>query len=508
MSVEKFYKDTFILTVSNIFTGILGFIFTIILSRRLGTEGLGLYGLITPIYGLLLCLVADGLVTAISKTSAVYFGKKDYKNLRRTVSTTFSFILFYSFTIAFIVLINSSFISRYIIKDARSSLALAILCPAIVFVPLSAIMKGYYYGTGKFKIAAAIDIFEKFIRVLVFISITGVLALQSIKSNVSAAFCALTIGEAISFSLLYFFFKRLNRQSVVTVSRIQSRPQLLVNVLKISLPLCLSGIVTSILAACTALILPRRLMHAGFQYHTALSLIGKFNGMSLTITCLPLIIIGSLSTVLVPDLSVSLSSKKYADTEKRISQVFKIALLTGVSSFIIIQSMPDILGRLFYNRPDLGGYISFASISTFLVFISSPTYGILNGLGKQKTLLRNSILTSVLELVSTYILAGIPSVNIYAVGITIIISSIVSIILNTYEIRKLCPIKMPVKEVVSCFASGILIYLTLKTIGKWLPDSLMIFKGMIIGGVGLTLILYFNGLLNRITSQIFKKSAH
>ena len=59
MHVDKFYKDSFILTLSNMVTGIIAFVFSLILSRELGAEGLGLYGLVMPIYGLLLCITSD-----------------------------------------------------------------------------------------------------------------------------------------------------------------------------------------------------------------------------------------------------------------------------------------------------------------------------------------------------------------------------------------------------------------------------------------------------------------
>lgn len=160
MSIDIFYKNSFILTAANLVTGIIGFIFSILLSRELGAEGLGLYSLIMPVYGLLLCLTSDGLVTAISKISAIYFKKKDFRNLNLTISIAFSFILFWSLLIAIITFISSSFIGTYIVKDTRGINALKIICPALLFVALSAIFKGYFYGIGQYKITSLIDMLE------------------------------------------------------------------------------------------------------------------------------------------------------------------------------------------------------------------------------------------------------------------------------------------------------------------------------------------------------------
>ena len=67
MGKDTFYRDTFVLTLSNLAMGVLRFMFSIILSRQLGPEGLGLYGLIMPIYDLFCCLVCGGIIAAISR---------------------------------------------------------------------------------------------------------------------------------------------------------------------------------------------------------------------------------------------------------------------------------------------------------------------------------------------------------------------------------------------------------------------------------------------------------
>ena len=72
MENRNFYKKSFILSSSNILTGILGFIFSIILSKELGAEALGLYGLLMPIYNLFICLMCVGILAAISMLTSIY----------------------------------------------------------------------------------------------------------------------------------------------------------------------------------------------------------------------------------------------------------------------------------------------------------------------------------------------------------------------------------------------------------------------------------------------------
>jgi stage V sporulation protein B len=478
MPIDRFYKNSFILTASNLVTVIIGFIFSILLSRELGAEGLGLYGLIMPIYGLLLCLTSEGLVTAISRISTIYFSRKDFKNLNKTVSVTFSIILIWSVLITVIAFFSSSMIGTYIVKDKRCIESLRIICPALLFVALSAIFKGYFYGIGQYKITSFIDMLEKLFRVVILYSIIAIFSFHTISSTVAAACFTLVMGEFISFTLLYAFYKKYRKKYNGIGKRPQRRLQLLFNVLVISGPLCLNGFASSILNTISTLIIPQRLMYAGFSYNAALSLIGKFSGMALNITYLPFVLISSMMTVLVPDLSLSQSKNDFWAMDERIMKVLKFALLVGIATLVIIQAIPDLLGRLFYNRIDLGGFIKFASITSAVTYLSSPTFGILNGLGKQKIILRNSLIISIQSLVLVYLFTGIPKLNIYGCGIAMAITSLTAFTLNIYEIKKITQLSLPVSEIIFYMLIGVFSFFVLKIFCNVLSDSLPVLKAI------------------------------
>ena len=168
-------------------------------------------------------------------------------------------------------------------------------------------------------------------------------------------------------------------------------------------PLCINGLITTLLSTLTTLIIPRRLIKSGLNYTQALSVIGKFNGMALNIVLFPLIIISSISTLLIPDLSKSISKNEIKSAEKRIREVIKISFILGLATMVICFVIPDELSYMFYKRTDLGSYIWFASIVTPVFFISITTYSILNGLGKQNKILLNSLICSIIEILIIYL---------------------------------------------------------------------------------------------------------
>lgn len=496
MGLDKFYKNSAILTMSNFITGFIGFAFSIILSKKLGAEGLGLYGLIMPVYSLLLCVTTDGIVTAISKTCAVYNSKRDYRNLHRTVKVAVGFIGMWSIGVAIIVFFNASNIATFFIKDERAVDALRILCPALVFVPMSAIIKGFFYGFEKFPIPASIDILEKCIRVTILLAVMAVLAIKNVKGAVTVAYLALAVGELISLLMLSTAFRLFSRKLVPIKTKVKNPLQLLADILVISLPLCVNGVLSSILYTASTLILPRRLISTGMTYDNALELIGKFIGMSLTTVNLPFIIVGSMMTVLIPDMSLSLSKKDLWSTEKRISQVLRISFLVGLGTLVVSLCLPQKLGMLFYGRNDLGNMIMIAGLCNFISYASSATFGILNGLSKQNVNLRNSIIVSVEGLVLVFILTGIPSLNIYGYGISIAITAITGLILNLYEIGKDCEIRFSFSKAIVFTLFGAIGYFTVKLISGLIPDNLIVFNVLFSTGICFLIIFYLSKFYN------------
>lgn len=499
--VDKFYKDSFILTLSNMVTGIIGFIFSIVLSRELGAEGVGLYGLIMPIYGLLLCITCEGLITAISRISAVYYSRKDSKNLNKTLSTVFVFVILWAACVAFLVLLCNKGIAIHIVRDARAAEALMMLSPAILFIPISAVIKGYFYGLGKYKVTASVDIVEKLFRVIILLSTITILTPHSVGKTVAIAYFALAAGELVSLILLFICYKI--QKSVISGNsgREKSRIQLLFDVFVISAPLCLNGILSSVISSVSTLVLPRRLVVSGFTYREALALIGRFGGMALNISFLPYIIIGSMLTVLVPELSLHIGRKDFWSAEVRIAQVLKLACAIGISTAIVCLTLPNTLGQLFYQRNDLGNMIRFSAPICLISFVSSPTFGILNALGKQNILLKNSLIISLESLVLIIVLPGIPALNIYGYGLSMILTSATALLINIIEIRKICEIKIDLQDVITLILTAAAAYLVTGVAGRLLFEAAPAIKAAVIVVTSFGTILGLSGLFLNYKSQ-------
>ena len=496
MRKDNFAKNSFLLTASNITTGILGFIFSIYLSKTLGSVGMGLYSLIMPIYNLFICLMTAGIIAAISQISAVYTAKGEMNNLTKTVRSVAFFNIIWAVIIGIIVFFLAPFISKYGVNDIRTVNAIRVTCPAMVFIALSNILKGYFFGVSKIAIPSFIDILEKAMRIITIGLLVFMFNATTLTSLVTLAYISLAIGELQSLLLLYIYYRYVCGTTPKTSEKPERRSQLLFNVLIISLPLCINGFLGNIFGTISTLIVPHRLVAAGFESSVALGMIGKFTGMAFAIIGFPMIVIGSINSLIIPDLSQTLSRGEYYNASIRIKKVLKIAFLLGLATTIICNIIPDSLGIMFFSRDDLGQYIRIGSLCAPIFFTASCTFGILNGLNKQGVILRNCLITAALELVCLYIFIGIPSINILGYALTLFITSTVTLIINMYEVKKHLELNLSKYNIAIFSLLAILTFLFLNIISKTILSDLFIIKNLIIilGTFAIFAVLSFFGI--------------
>ncbi|HBM79677.1 MAG: stage V sporulation protein B [Clostridiales bacterium] len=501
MKKLTFAQNTLLLLISNIATGSLSFFFSIILSREIGAHGVGLYHMVMPTYSFFICFTCGGTATAISKIVAEKISKNNTRELFKSITASIAFFSSWSIFVSIFVVIFAPYISMSILKDERTYLAILMYIPAIIFITIGSILKGYFYGVQNSSAPAVIDIFEKFIRVVVLLALSEHLRKYGIKYQVAGAVLAMTAGEVTSTTLLYIAYK-VSSSSVKTLT---GKPdnvfQIMADVFKVSLPLCVNGFFSTMLGTFIAAMAPRRLQAAGFAKETALALYGKVSGMGLTIVMFPAIIIGAISIMLVPVISEASESRNTSAVNKRIYSVIKLAAVVAAVSAGLFFSMPKELGMMFYSRDDLGNIIFSLSFGLMASYIESTMFGILNGLGKQGILLRNTIILSIIDITILYIFLAVSKINIYAYAIDFAISPLVGCILNYTSIARITGIYMDFREIVLfplliSFAEIIIIN-KLKSYMAFGNISTLI---LLFTGIAVYLLLYF------ILSPVFKRA--
>ena len=155
-------KGTFILSAAGILTRLIGFYYRIFLSNTIGAEGIGLYQMIFPMYGLCISFAVTGIQMAISKFTAEA-ARTDPQKTFGILKAGLYLSFFLSVFISILLYVSSDFIASCIISDARCGHLLKLSAFAIPFCSIHGCIIGYFLGKSRTVIPAAAQLGEHLI---------------------------------------------------------------------------------------------------------------------------------------------------------------------------------------------------------------------------------------------------------------------------------------------------------------------------------------------------------
>lgn len=164
MKKSKFFKSTLILVIGGFITKLLSMLIKIVMTRIIGTEGIGLYMLINPTFILFIAIAILGMPTAISKL--VSEDKNNNKNL--VFSSVFISILI-NIVLFIAILFSSRFISNNLLHEPRTYYSIICIGFVLPFISISSILRGYFFGRQKMFPHVISNVFEDIIRLITII---------------------------------------------------------------------------------------------------------------------------------------------------------------------------------------------------------------------------------------------------------------------------------------------------------------------------------------------------
>jgi stage V sporulation protein B len=441
MVKTNFFNKTSILISSNMISGILVFTFTLILSRELGSKAMGLYQLIMPLYTILIFVTGGGISVAMSRIGAEKKAEGRIVELYRIVKVVCFMEILWSIIVVGAVMVLAEFLSKEILADSRTYISILFFCPGLIFTSISSTYRGTYFGIQKVLAPAIIEIVEKSIKIILMYMTVSIIKKMSMEYAVDAVFLSLSFGEFVSFilfSITFAFYKRSNHG----YGDCDNDLQLLYNVIKITLPISLEGIISAVFSTLTAIIIPKRLGNIGINYEDALGFLGRLQGMAINIAFFPMLIITSFNMLLIPNISSAIIKGHKVTLKYRINSAIEIAAAISFLTTAVILCDPIGIGLYFYNDQYVGKLLLVIVPALPIVYIELASYAILNGLGQHTRLLRNSIIVQTIDIILLYIFIGIKEFNIYGYVVNMTVSALIGIYINYKLIIKVSVIKI------------------------------------------------------------------
>lgn len=392
MKKSNFVKSTIILIIGGFFTKILGMIIKVVLTRKIGTTGIGIYMMIMPTYTLLISLAQLGFPVAISKLVA-----EDKYNNKKLVLGLIPISLFINMVIIILLFIFSGFISINLLHEERTYLGLISIGFVLPFVSISSILRGYMFGKERMLPHIISNIIEDFIRLLLIIFVTPLILPKGIEYTVSFIILIAILSE-LSTIIIFMFCLPKN----IHVREFKPDKKSVKNVLSISLPTTGSRIIGSIGYFFEPIILSFVLINTGYSNDFIINEYGVLNGYVMPLLLLPSFFTMAISQALIPIISKSFSNKNYKYTKNKIKQAIFFSLLVGIPATIIFFFFPNIPLNLLYNT-DLGiDYIRFLAPICLLHYIQAPIVSSLQAMGKAKIAMKGTLYGMIIRTITLF----------------------------------------------------------------------------------------------------------
>lgn len=438
---ENIFASAAVLTVISFLIKGEGMIFRSYLSARIGSEGMGLYQLIMSVYSLFATFATSGFTVAVSRLVSekrnVYSEKEGDATGRRILSMGICIAVSVSLFASILLMGFSPFIAKHVLKDYRTAKPLFILGFSMVFMAVSACLKGYLLGTGQIYKPSAVSLFEQTVKisVTVFFFKTFLMGEQSLERFCIGIVFGLTLGEFSSFVLLVFmyFFGKSKEASVLPM---ESRRQSLYSVGRVTLPIAGSAYTSNLLHTVESILIPAMLEISMGSKSDALSVFGIIRGMAIPALFFPFSFLSAVVSVAIPQIS---GTTEKEERNSKIHKIMKTVTVYSIPAGSIFFFFSKDIAQLLYGSTESAYAIKILATVTPFMYIETVSDGLLKSIGEESKVFKYGLYNSTLRLLS--ILLFMRSTGEIGYIVLLIISNTFSFLLCYGRLKKVSGMK-------------------------------------------------------------------
>lgn len=428
MYKSKFIRSTIILMIGGLITKILGMLIKIVMTRLIGTEGIGIYMLMNPTFMLLIALAQLGFPIAIS--TLVAKDRKDHKNL---VFSILPLSLFLNLVIFIVLFMCASYLALELLHEPRCFYGLIAIGFVLPFISISSILRGYFFGKQRMVPHVVSNVTEDIVRLIILAVGIPIFLVKGIEYAIAFIILSNIASELTSIFVLFFF---LPKKFTISKQDFKPKKKTIKEVLSISLPATGSRLIGSIGSFFEPILLTYVLLKIGYSNSFIVNQYGILNGYVLPLLLLPSFFSMAISQALIPVVSRNYEKKRYTYTKTKIRQAIGFSLLIGIPITILFCLFPEVFLHLIYHTNQGTNYLRVLAPIFILHYIQAPLTSSLQATGKAKTAMMGTLQGMFLR---TLILFGASYLNIGMWGlVAAMASNVIYVTLHQYiSVRKM-----------------------------------------------------------------------
>ncbi len=414
-------KDTVALTLTGSLSGVIAFLYRVVLSNSLGPLGMAEYEQTLALFYSVTVLMTSGISLSVSKLVAE---KQHAQDRMQVVSSALALATGFSLLGMGFLAISFAF---------AASKALAAILPSVMFVSYSSVLKGYFYGMYRVRPVLLTDLGECVFRALLGLTLVRGFIFTEFQGETEGAVWALTVGELLSLGVLLVSYAKdikvwVLRRNFVTKEAVAS-------IVGTALPVSIGQVFNSLSTASVAFLIPKCLMASGMDSLQALSLYGKTSGMVLPLLFFPSAFVRVLSINVVPRIARAVSANTISRAHRLARQVITVCIVYSVlvTAFVMLSS--SVISRVCFPGMNLGNLIRGFSLHLPFFCLESILTAILRGFGDNVTPVINSALKLVLESAVLVALIAKTSMGIYGYAAATVVSHLAAICVSLLRFK-------------------------------------------------------------------------
>lgn len=434
-----------LLTATGFIVKAIGFTYRVFIANSIGTEGLGLYQLMTPIYSLLVLVLSAGISVAVSRFVAEESARGLSSTGSKIASLSAGLVLAVGIIICGILLLNLDTLVLVTTGDIRTKYSLYWILILVPPIAAASAYKGYFYGRQEMLPNSIGQIFEQIVKLSFVLILYDSFKGKGVESMCLLAVLAMLIGECTNVLAVYIVFliskaktdKKNYNKGASTLASVKK-------LCRVSLPISANRLLLSTIGTAESLLIPQRLMHYGLNFQESLKEFGRLNGMASPLVFFPSMLPMSLATALVPAIASSVAAKKYRIANRQIAQSIKLTIIMGLFFTSFFASCSNELAELVYPGQNVGGILNLLAYTGVFLYLQQTMLGILNGLAKERSILINTLVGSTARLISVWFFLPVWGVSAYIYAV--IAGSLITIVLNFRTVSKLTGMSIDMGE--------------------------------------------------------------
>ena len=367
---------------------------------------------------------------------------------------------------------GAKFIATNLIGNPDVEGIMVALSPAIIFVALAAVFRGYFNGMYNMKVSSNSQVIEQFFKSLLTVLLVVLVYILTIvnpgiiaekfgwsESNVTivmatVANAASTIATAIGLFYAAMYYQRAKKEiwkninsSTGEYKKIK-KTSIMKKILAVSIPISLASIVSAINRNIDTFTVINELKVAlmgtfstveSVVTNEATRLYGILSGRVDTLIGLPTALNVAFSTALVPAVSEAMANGDVNTARRRITFSLRTTLLIALPCAIGMCVLAEpILKLLFPNvyAEEAGLLLQISSFTVIFTLLNQTIAGALQGLGKVMVPALSLACGAVLKYFLNTTLISNPAIGIYGAGISSVAASAIATCIEFFVLTR------------------------------------------------------------------------